>query len=124
MCPSLIRCESSWASFVVAKMTQGQKKDLNGREDTSVLHDVGHDQCQWEKQEAEKEVRKKAVALAAGYPRRPERNDYPDDESDYPEPVPHVLHPFRWVEPATTRLLAILQEKNEPWSGSHCVVQR
>ena len=98
-------------------MTQGHTKDLNGSEDSSVLHDVGHDQCQWEKQEAEKEIRKEAVAFAASYPRRPERNDYPDDERNYPEPVPHVLHPFCWVEPAMTRLLANFLEKKRTLVG-------
>jgi hypothetical protein len=81
---------------------------LNGGKNSPVLDKVSHDQSQRKKQEAEKEVRKEAVALAASNPRRPERNEDPDDQGNYPEPVPHDISSFRWVEPATTPLLVTL----------------
>jgi len=48
----------------------------------AVLHDVRQDQRQREEEEAQNKISQEAVPLAPGNPRRPERDENPDDDPD------------------------------------------
>jgi hypothetical protein len=66
---------------IIARSPNGQTLVLNpssvGRYG-AILNEVGGDQREWEKQEAEDEVADETVAFAAGNARRPKRHGNPD----------------------------------------------
>jgi hypothetical protein len=60
----------------------------------SVLHDIRHDEGEWQEEETQQEKAEEAVPLSASHSGRPERNGEPDDQPDNSDAEPHCGAPL------------------------------